>query len=196
MQNLPLILSFLKRNLALTLGFLLLSGCAQVNPGLDQSPPPPNEPAVQSDFDQTLAFGAYMAKSSPASRVEICRSLLKRQKDSPDSETQLHLMVGRLLSDACGDVTKILEGINALPPELLTEERMQKMVTIQTEALKRLLPAPKKSGGSDRKQKTDKSGSDQKETAGSKKNETNLLREKLEAIRSMEKHLDESGETH
>jgi hypothetical protein len=33
-----------------------------------------------------------------------------------------------------------------------------------------------------------------KDSSGSKNDEARLLREKLEAIRSMEKHLDESGD--
>jgi hypothetical protein len=44
------------------------------------------------------------------------------------------------------------------------------------------------------KQKTVQSVPESKDTKGSEKNETRLLREKLEAIRSMEKHLDESGD--
>lgn len=196
MQHLSLTQSFSIQNISLALAILLLTGCTQVNSGLDQSPPPIIPAHVQSDFDDLLAFGANMAKSSPAARTESCRTLLKRQKNSPEDEIQLQLMLGRLLSDACGDIPKILDGVGTIPPELLADERMQKMITIQTEALKRLLPAPKKSGTQERKQKTDKSGLESKETTGAKKNETDLLREKLEAIRSMEKHLDESGGAH
>jgi hypothetical protein len=51
----------------------------------------------------------------------------------------------------------------------------------------------RKSGSTERKQKTVQSVPESKGTNGSKKDETRLLREKLEAIRSMEKQLDESG---
>jgi hypothetical protein len=71
---------------------------------------------------------------------------------------------------------------------------MQRLVTIHTEALKRLHNVSRKLGSLERKQKTVQSVLESKDTNGSKKNETQLLREKLEAIRSMEKHLDESGD--
>ena len=106
----------------------------------------------------------------------------------------MHLMVGRLLSDACGDIPRILDGVDSIPPGSLSDERMQKFVAIHTEALKRLQNVSRKSGSVERKQKTVQSVPESKETKGSKKNETRLLREKLEAIRSMEKHLDESGD--
>jgi hypothetical protein len=172
-----------------------MTGCATVNPGLQENPPPMTSTNAQSDFDELLAFGANMAKSSPTARNEICRSLLKRQKASPESEIQLQLMVGRLLSDSCGDIPKILDSLNTIAPELFSGERMRNMVSIHTEALKRLLPVSKKISAPtpERKQKTDKPGSESKEITETKKNETDLLREKLEAIRSMEKHLDESG---
>jgi hypothetical protein len=195
MQHQSLALSFLRQNISLALILLLIAGCAQVNPGLDESPTLITPPNVQSDFDELLAFGANMAKSSPAARIEICRSLLKRQKASPESGIQLQLMVGRLLSDSCGEIPKILDSINTIAPELLSGDRMRNLVSIHTEALKRLLPVPKKTSTPtpERKQKTDKSGPEPKEPTESKKSETDLLREKLEAIRSMEKHLDESA---
>lgn len=184
-----------RQSLSLAFSLLLMTGCAAINPDLQENPPPMTTPNAQSDFDELLAFGANMAKSSPTARNEICRSLLKRQKASPESELQLQLMVGRLLSDSCGDIPKILDSINAIAPELFSGERMRNMVSIQTEALKRLLPVSKKISTpvAERKQKTDKPGPESKDTTESKKNETDLLREKLEAIRSMEKHLDESG---
>ncbi len=189
--------SFPKISICLTLTTLLLSGCAKVDTNLNEGPPPITVQNVQSDFDDFLVFGVNMAKSSPTARAEICRSLQKRQKSSPDDAIQLQIMLGRLLSDTCGEVPKILDGINTMQPEDFSDERMQKMFIIQSEALKRLLPpVPKKNVTSERKQKTDKSGIEAKEISGANKTEADLLREKLEAIRSMEKHLDESGDKH
>jgi hypothetical protein len=58
---------------------------------------------------------------------------------------------------------------------------------------RRGVKTPKKSSA--HKQKTVQSMPESKNTNGSKKDETRLLREKLEAIRSMEKHLDETSDT-
>jgi hypothetical protein len=194
----PSLLSIRKINLALSL--LLLTGCAEFNSGWNAYPDRYNDPYAQSDFDELLAFGANMAKISPSSRADVCHTLLKRQKNPPGAGINLHLMVGRLLSDACGDIPKILSGVNAIPPGNMPDERMQRFVALHTEALKRLQNVSRKVGTLERKQKSvqsvldSKDTNESKDTAGSKKDETRLLREKLEAIRSMEKHLDESGD--
>ena len=191
----PIALSLSTRNIGLILSLLLLTGCAEFNSGWNENSNRYNDPYAQSDFDELLAFGANMSKISAASRADACRILLKRQKDAPGAGVQLHLVVGRLLSDACGDIPKILNGVNAIPPGSLSDERMQKLVAIHTEALKRLQNVSKKIGALEHKQKSVQSVPESKDANGSKKNEARLLREKLEAIRSMEKHLDETGDT-
>jgi len=190
------------QNTSLALGLLLLSGCADFNAGWNgyQDPYYGNSYA-QSDFDELLAFGANMAKISPSARADVCHTLQKPQKNPPGPGIYLHLMVGRLLSDTCGDIHKILSGVNAIPAGSMPDERMQRFVALHTEALKRLQNVSRKVGTLERKQKSvqsvldSKDTGEAKDTSGSKKDEARLLREKLEAIRSMEKHLDESSDT-
>jgi hypothetical protein len=189
-----MLLLLFMRNISLALSFLLLTGCAEFNSGWYGYSDRYNDPYKQQDFDELLGFGADMAKMPPASRAKICQTWLKRQNDSPGAGVQLHLMVGRLLSDACGEIPRILDGVASIPPESLYDQRMQRLVSIHTEALKRMNNLSKKLGSLKRKQKTVQSVLESKDAKGSKKNETRLLREKLEAIRSMEKHLDESGD--
>jgi hypothetical protein len=197
---------FTMRIISLALSLLLLTGCAEFNSGVEWYPDRYKAPYMQPDFDELLAFGANMTKMSPSSRAEVCRTLLKRQINSPGTSIQLQLMLGRLLSDACGDIPRILDAVGSIPPGSLPDERMQRLVAINTEALKRLYNVSKKLSSLERKQKTIKSVlesknanesknvNESKNANESKKNETRLLREKLEAIRSMEKHLDESGD--
>ena len=182
------------RKISLALSLLLLAGCAEFTTGWTGDSEHTDDPYSQSDFDELLAFGAIMANIPSSSRVKVCRILLKRQKDSPGAGIHLHLMVGRLLSDACGEIPKILEGVDSIPRGSLSDERMQKLVAIDTETLKRLQKVSRKPCSVEPKQKTVQSVPESKDTKGSEKNETRLLREKLEAIRSMEKHLDESGD--
>lgn len=182
------------RNTGLMLGVLLLTGCAEFNSGWNGYSSTYNDPYAQSDFDELLAFGANMSRISPSARTDVCRTLLKRQKSPPGPGIHLHLMVGRLLSDSCGDIPRILDGISSIPPVNLSDERMQRLIAIHTEALKRLQNVSRKVGSLEHKQKSVQSVLESKDTGGSKKDETRLLREKLEAIRSMEKHLDESGD--
>ena len=181
------------QKISLALSLLLLSGCAQFNSAWQGNAGYYNDPYAQSDFDDLLAFGANMAQIPSSSRTKICRTLLKGQKDSPGTGITLHLMVGRLLSDACGDISKILKGLDSIPPGSLSDARMQRFVAINTEVLKRMNYQPRKSVSTERKQKTVQSVPEPKDIDGSKKDETRLLREKLVAIRSMEKQLDESG---
>lgn len=183
------------RFISLALSILLLAGCAEFNAGWNgYSAPSYNDPYAQSDFDELLAFGANMSKISSSARTDVCRTLLKRQKNPPGPGIHLHLLVGRLFSDSCGDIAKVLSDVSAIPPGSLYDERMQRLVSIHTEALKRLQSASRKTGTPERKQKPAQSVVDSKDTNGSKKDETRLLREKLDAIRSMEKQLDESGD--
>jgi hypothetical protein len=188
---------FFIRNTSLALSLLLLAGCAQYNPGWNNYSNPYNDPYSQSDFDELLAFGANMAKISSSSRAEVCNILLKRQKNSPGGGIQLHLMVGRLLSDSCGEIPRILNAVASLPPGNFYDERLQRLVAIHTETLKRMNNGSRKTGTTlVRKSKTaqPEAAIESKEAKGSKQDENRLLREKLEAIRSMEKTLDESGD--
>ena len=204
------------QKISLLLSLLLLAGCARFNFGWNEDSGNYDDPYTQSSFDELLAFGANMANIPPLSRSEVCSTLLKRQKDYPGTTgIELHLMVGRLFSDTCGDIPEILKGVGSIPPENLSDEKVQKLVSIYTEALKRSHAASIKLSSLERKQKklqsvlesknvsrskknttiSKKTEDESKKTEDeSKKNETQLLREKLEAIRSMEKHLDESGD--
>ena len=185
------------RNINLALSVLLLAGCAQYNSGWNlYSQPSYSDPYSRSDFDELLGFGATLARIPPSSRAETCRLLLKRQKDSPSpvAGIQLHLLIGRLLSDTCGDISRILNGVASIPPGYFSDERTRKLVDIHTEALKRLNNQPRRYGSLERKHKTAQNEPEAKEANGSKKNENRLLREKLEAIRSMEKQLDQSSD--
>lgn len=204
------------QKISLLLSLLLLAGCARFNSGWNEDSGHHDGSYMQSSFDELLAFGANMANIPPLSRSEVCSTLLKRQKDYPGTTgIELHLMVGRLFSDTCGDISEILKGVSSIPPENLSDERVQKLVSIYTEALKRSQAVSIKLSSLERKHKklqsvlesknvsrpkknttvSKKTEDESKKTEDeSKKNETQLLREKLEAIRSMEKHLDESGD--
>lgn len=195
--------TFSMLKICLYISLLLLVGCAEFTNNWNGNSATYSEPYAQADFDELLAFGATMAKVPSLARAETCRTLQKRQQESPGAGFQLHLLVGRLLSDSCGDIPKLLEGVNAIPAENLKDERLQKLLVLDSEILKRMnsqtntMPVcpTKKSTAQKRKQKSISTAVDSKEsgTSSSSNDEARLLREKLEAIRSMEKHLDESG---
>jgi|WetSurMetagenome_2_1015567.scaffolds.fasta_scaffold26006_3 hypothetical protein len=186
---------FAGNRLSVALSLLLLAGCTQFNSTKDEDSVHFVSPFAPSEFDELLSFGANMANAPPSSRIQVCRTLLKSRKSTPETGVLLRQMVGRLLSDACGEIPAIMKGVGSIPPESLTDERMQRFVAINIETLKRMQNVSRKLGSLERKQKTVKSVLKSKDANGSKKNETRLLREKLEAIRSMEKHLDESGDS-
>lgn len=180
---------------ALASSLLIIAGCAEVDSGVrNRFPVAFNAPSVRSDFEDLLDFGANMANMPTSARSETCKSLVKHQKDAPDRGIVLQLMIGRLLSDACGDIPKILDELAGIPPESLGDDRTQRLVAIHAEALKRINSTTKKLGSLERKQKTVQTVLDSKDSNGSKKKESQLLREKLDAIRSMEKQLDETSD--
>ena len=178
--------------MTLALSLSLLAGCAEFNSDFGYSNRYGGSYS-HSDFDELLIFGSGMATMPSTARIKTCRNLLKQQKLSPNPDIYLHLMVGRLLSDACGDISKVLAGVNSIPPRDMPDPRLQRLVTIDTEILKRLNYIPRRHSSQESSQRSE-SVPESKTSSGSKKNENRLLREKLEAIRSMEKHLDESEE--
>jgi hypothetical protein len=188
---------FITRNINAALCVLLLSGCAPYHSHWHGYPRSHyNDPYAQSDIDELLQFGATMSRISPSSRAETCRILLKRQKDSPTpiAGVQIHLMLGRLFSESCGDIPKILQGVDSIPSRQLYDEQTQQLIAINREALKQLDAQPRKTVFLERKNKTIAEPEAQA-VPGSAKDENLLLREKLEAIRSMEKKMDRSSET-
>jgi len=188
-----------KRLLGMSLILLLLAGCASLRgkPSGDRR----DDAYARADLDELLGFGAELAGKTGTARAETCRSLLNRQKEEPGTGVQLHLLAGRLLSDACGDIPKILAGVDAIPAKDLSDKQVGQWVAAQTEALKRLHHASKRLAALERKQKTVQSVLESKEPKApakgpkpAKDGEARLLRDKLEAIRAMEKKLDESGD--
>ncbi|MCQ8128369.1 hypothetical protein [Methylomonas rivi] len=180
------------RLFCLILPGLLMTGCAGFNSASDTNAENRYDPYAQSGIDELLAFGASMAGMEDEDRAEVCKSLLNTQKISPSDGKQLHLMIGRLLSNACGDIPAILDGVQTISPAYASDERVQRLIAIHTQALQRTQRQSEKLHVVEQKQKKIKSTLDSKEPAGPQKNENRLLREKLEAIRSMEKQMDES----
>jgi hypothetical protein len=184
-----------KRLSGLAFIFLLLAGCANVNPSLQDNAAGGRSEAAyaQTDLDELLSFGADFARTSSAGRAEVCKFLLSRQGPG----IQLHLLTGRLLSDACGDIPKVLAGVNAIPAKEVPDEQTRQWLLIQAEALKRMGHASKRLGALERKQKNVQSvleSKDAKRAKGAAKDDARLLREKLDAIRAMEKKLDEADD--
>ncbi|PPD40288.1 MAG: hypothetical protein CTY17_06670 [Methylomonas sp.] len=166
---------------------IILPGCAQHE--AKPSPPAPIIEAVEtsSEFDDLLRFGAEMANMTPVKRAEICKALTKQT----DTRIHLKLMTGRLLSSHCGNITEIIHQIKTLE---LNDTRLQLLVAIHTEALVNLLSQRKKPAASHRKSKSILVEPPAKETQETTRDEVQLLRDKLEAIRNVEKQMDESSE--
>ena len=192
---------------------LLLAGCAHVKPGAPQgllSEGQPDDPYARSDLDELLGFGSALDGQNPSAWAEVCRVLLKRQQEPPPQATQtgiqLHLMTARLFSDACGDITKILDGVDAIPVADISDGRVRQWVAVQTQALKRVDSLSKRLGTLEHKQeqsprhghasgpKGSKSPNKSKSAKPSKHGESRALRDKLESIRYMEMRLDETAE--
>jgi hypothetical protein len=202
MDTLPIALPFRfpKGPTCLALILLLMAGCAQVKP--DQGQPGekrPEDAYARSDLDELLDFGASLGSKPAPARAEVCRALLNRQREVPGTGVQGHVLTARLLSDACDDIPKILEGVDAIPLDGLPDERVRRLVSAQREALKRLQGLSKKLAVLEHKQKSLQSLLESKvaktpsKARDAKDGEARLLRNKLEAIRAMEQKMDETG---
>jgi hypothetical protein len=141
----------------------------------------------RADIDELLKFGGDFANQSASFRAEECRRLLKRDKKSPAAGITLHLLLGRVLSDACGDIPKVLKSVAAIPPSSLRNDRVERLVAFSTEALKRMAYSQPKSFAPATGKKSKGGGE-----GDYRSDDAKLLREKLDAIRSIEKNLDEN----
>ncbi|HYE36448.1 hypothetical protein [Methylocaldum sp.] len=182
---------------AALMGLSVLTGCAEYYADWPRASyyTPSYDAYSRSDIDELLGFGAAFANKTGASRAEECRRLLKHYQRNPDVGVRLHLLIARTLSEACGDTTKILASIGAIPPNRMPDGRVQNLVAIQMETLKRAGSLSRRSAATDRK-------SDRKQATvcapDSKPvyktdpptDEAKILREKLEAIRAIEKSMD------
>lgn len=178
----------------LTLAWLF-SGCAEFTATTENTPISQPEPFSPVSVDKLLDFGARMSAMPDSEKIELCQSLLTTHQLLSSDDVQLQLMVGRLLCDACGDIPKILEGVKAISPNYGFDEKLQKFISIHSQTLRRIHNQAIKPIAIKQKTKKSKSLTESKENT-EKPTENHLLREKLEAIRSMEKQLDESLEGH
>jgi hypothetical protein len=179
------------------IGLSVLAGCAEFSPDRYRASyyTPSYDAYSRSDIDELLGFGAAFANKTGAARAEECRRLLKHYQNNPDVGVRLHLLIARTFSEACGDTTRILTSVGAIPPHQMPDGRVQNLVAIQMETLKRAGSLSRKSATAERK-------TDRKQTAvrapdskpgykaDSPTDEARILREKLEAIRAIEKSMD------
>lgn len=175
--------------ITLTILAIFLCACSQfeTKPVEEPVPPPYVPPYSRADIDELLAFGSEMSLKSEAGRDETCKTLLKEPNQPLNPGIVLHLMLGRMLSNSCGEISTLLPQIASIPKDAINDEQVQKLIGIAVESLKRMKTSTKKISVLEHKLQSKKS-------KPSKKDDTMLLREKLDAIRSMEKQLDESGE--
>lgn len=129
------------------------------------------------DVDDLLRFQASFADKSPVARAEECRRMLKYQKQSPKPDWILRLMIGRPLSESCGEPAWLVRKFEALRSKRYLGRMTEGLANYQIKVLQRLC-----SSGRTEKDET---------TIKPSKNDAKLLRDKLEAIRTMEKAMDE-----
>jgi hypothetical protein len=184
--------------LILVLNLLGLTSCAEFNAENTQAKDIKPQPVVPtpSYFDNLLDFSFKVSTLSPTARTELCKSLLKRQKEASNVDIQIQLTIARLFSDSCGDIPKLLDALNTSTANSPVDEQTQKLLGVSVELLKRLNTTSKSLTILERKQKSlqmllDSKG---KEEPNNTKNDAKLLRDKLEAIRAMEKQLDNPSE--
>lgn len=133
-----------------SLALLLLTGCAGFNSSKDDQ----NAAFASEDLGELLRFGSDLANMAESSRAEVCQAVLNRQQEAPSAGIQLHLMTGRLLSDACGDINTILAGADSTLMNNRSDERVRWLAAAQTEALKRMGDQSRKLAVLERRPKT------------------------------------------
>ncbi|NJD05519.1 MAG: hypothetical protein FIA97_03345 [Methylococcaceae bacterium] len=137
------------------------------------------------DADDLLAFQADFAHKSAAARAEECRWLVKRQQQSPQLDWTLRLMIGRPLSESCGDPGRLVRAYESLSARQHLDRRAEGLGDYQAKVLQRLGYGGRRTDAA--AERTEKSTA-----KGNGKDDPKLLREKLEAIRAIERDMDEN----
>jgi hypothetical protein len=128
------------------------------------------------DVDDLVQFQSSFADKSPSARAEECRRMLRYQQQSPQPGWALRLMIGRPLSEACGEPGRLVRSYESLRSKRYLGRGAEGMGNYYAKLLQRLNVA-----GGARSEPTSRAGKD----------DAKLLREKLEAIRAIEKEMDE-----
>lgn len=130
------------------------------------------------DVDDLLEFQASFADKSPSVRADECRRMLKQQQQSAQPGSTLRLMIGRPLSEACGDPGRLVRSYESLRSKRYLGRATEGFGNYQSKVLQRMAGA-------------DRAGSRAGNAQKQGKDESRVLREKLEAIRNIEKELDQ-----
>ena len=172
------------------------------------------------DLDELLAFGSELAERNDEELDNVCHELnqLEDNPVMAGSGLLLHRMVGRLYSEKCGDLKSLVKRLDSFSLESLPDWRTRQLVVMQASILRRKLPltlSPKlvklktktrktTAGGRKRTGKHENTAMSlhrsipvnalaqphPHSSAPVKSSDDRLLKNKLEAIRAMEKQLD------
>lgn len=184
----------------------LLSGCASHTAG---TPPQKTRTYAyaQGDLDELLTFGSDLAGMNEAELANICREM-RRRENLPalaGGTLVLHQMLGQLRYDQCADYDSLVARMNSFLLESLPDHRSRQLVLMQAAILRRQRPpsvAPVKSAPAGARNRPRKAAPRPKpappaSAPGSQPvaaGDASLLRQKLEAIRAMERRMDTAGE--
>lgn len=199
-----------------------LPGCATHGPDQQTaSTLTRNDRYARADLNELLTFGSRLSGMTAAQQTSVCQDMLRSERDpaSAGGGLVLHQLLGRLYAEDCGDLESLVTRLESFPMESLPDVQTRQLVTMQTALLRRQIPREATpTPVAKRRHKSRKAGevatapnakvqaapsSPRRAVSGSGKSpppaataarqgDDQLLRQKLEALRDMERKLDDA----
>lgn len=207
------------RTPAWAIALLVLCSCAEVKPQrpVRASPPSPDQRYFSFTTEQLVSYGGELARLGIVDRLAECTKVLGLYRANQQTAVLLHLFIAELASEACGDPVKIRALVRALSPTI-KDERLRNYLAFQglladhviagsaerervakklKEVQWRLKQAQNKATQAQTKEKKAKTkGKEIYEKMISRDAEAKALKQKLDALKSIEQDLNEDTERH
>jgi hypothetical protein len=194
MENQPM--SKARLLLLLFIGFL--GGCQLWQEPKKPEQPPTVQPRDYSatDLDSLIRYGEDLTKMTPPERLVECQQVDRMQLSNPRMGYRLHLVLGQMLLDDCGDPGTTLQNINAVTNEI-TDNRVRSWLVYVGELISRDRKEAATSAELEKQLKVVQSGKHKvhkdvkvrDNKIQTLENEVEELRSKLNALKSIEQKL-------
>jgi hypothetical protein len=185
-----------------------------------------NSRYARADLNELLTFGSRLSEMTAAQQTSLCHDMRKAEENpaTAGGGLVLHQLLGRLYAEDCGDVNSLVTRLESFPMESLPDVPTRQFVTMQTALLRRQSPRtaapvpvkrphqPKKAGegATTTNAKSQPAPSSLRRSpsvrgpgkapsppaAAPQQADDQLLRQKLEALREMERKLDNADVGH
>lgn len=173
-------------------------------------PPSPDQKYFTYSTERLLSYAGELARLGPVDRLTECNKVLELYRANQQTGVLLHLFVAQLASDACGDPVRVLALVRTLKPTL-QDERLRNFLSFEGLLADRAMQAAAEKEriakklretrwrlrqAQTKEKRAETKGKKIYERMISRDAEAKQLKQKLDALKSIEQDLNEETERH